>query len=165
MEGASKMENKKRDIPELHQEKNILGKISELFIDRYRTVYLILMAVFIVGWMSYTDLPRENIPEVESNMVIISTVYTGASPEDIEQMITEPIEDVVAGQDDLIGYTSTSASGGYATIILEYEFGIDMDEAVDEVTKEIDALIFQMMRLTQELCTLKRVRFQLCQCP
>lgn len=141
MEGASKMENKKRDIPELHQEKkNILGKkISELFIDRYRTVYLILMAVFIVGWMSYTDLPRENIPEVESNMVIISTVYTGASPEDIEQMITEPIEDVVAGQDDLIGYTSTSASG-YATIILEYEFGIDMDEAVDEVTKEIDAL-------------------------
>lgn len=133
------MENKKHDIPELHQEKNILGKISELFIDRYRTVYLILMAVFVVGWMSYTDLPRENIPEVESNMVFISTVYTGASPEDIEEMITEPIEEAISGQDDLIGYTSTSASG-YASIILEYEFGIDMDDAVDEVKKEIDAL-------------------------
>jgi len=133
------MENKKLDIPELSQEKNILGKISELFIDRYRTVYLILMAVFIIGWMSYTDLPRENIPEVESNMVIITTMYTGASPEDIEEMITNPIEDAISGQDDLIGYTSTSASG-YASIILEFEFGIDMDDAVDEVKKEIDDL-------------------------
>jgi len=97
------------------------------------------MAVFIVGWLSYSDLPRENIPEVESNMVIITTVYTGASPEDIEQMITNPVEDAISGQDDLIGFTSTSASG-YASIILEYEFGIDMDEAVDEVKKEIDAL-------------------------
>ncbi len=97
------------------------------------------MAVFIVGWMSYTDLPRENIPEVESNMVIISSVYSGASPDDIEEMITNPIEDAIAGQDDLIGYTSTSASG-FARIILEFEFGIDMDETVDEVKKEIDGL-------------------------
>ncbi len=133
------MENNKRDIPELHQEKNLLGKISALFIDRYRTVYLILMAVFIVGWMSYSDLPRENIPEVESNMVIITTVYNGASPDDIEQMITNPIEDAISGQDDLIGFTSTSASG-YSNVILEFEFGIDMDEAVDEVKKEIDSL-------------------------
>lgn len=133
------MDRKKYDIPELHQKKNALGKLSEIFIDRYRTIYLILMAVFIVGWMSYTDLPRENIPEVESNMVIISSVYSGASPDDIEEMITNPIEDAIAGQDDLIGYTSTSASG-FARIILEFEFGIDMDETVDEVKKEIDGL-------------------------
>jgi len=137
------MENKTgkdfKNIPELHQEKNILGKISELFIDRYRTVYLILMAVFIVGWMSYTDLPRENIPEVESNMVIINTIYTGASPEDIEEMITNPIEDAISGEDNLTGYSSTSSSGR-SSITLEFEFGIDMDEAVDEVKKSIDAL-------------------------
>lgn len=137
------MENKTgkdlKNIPELHQEKNILGKISELFIDRYRTVYLILMAVFIVGWMSYADLPRENIPEVESNMVLVNTVYTGASPEDIEEMITNPIEDAISGEDNLLGYSSTSSSGR-SRITLEYEFGIDMDEAVDEVKKSIDAL-------------------------
>ena len=100
MKGVGKVENNKNYIPELHQEKNLLGKISELFIDRYRTVYLILMAIFIIGWMSYNDLPRENIPEVESNMIMINTMYSGASPEDIEEMITEPIEDAISGLDD-----------------------------------------------------------------
>lgn len=127
------------DIPELHQKKNLLGKISELFIDRYRTVYLIILAIFIIGWMSYTGLPRENIPEVESNYVIITTIYPGASPEDIEEMITDPIEEAISGEDSLLGYTSTSASG-YASIILEYEFGIDMDDAVQEVKKQVDGL-------------------------
>ena len=136
IERGNTMEDKKNDVRELRQEKNILGKISEMFIDRYRTVYLILLAVFIVGWMSYMDLPRENMPEVESNIVTITTVYTGASPEDIESMITNPLEDAVAGLDNLTSYSSTSASG-YSTITLEYEYGIDMDETVDEAKKEI----------------------------
>ncbi len=133
------MEDKQKYIPELHQEKNILGKISELFIERYRTVYLILMAIFIIGWIAYNDLPRENIPEVESNMIMVNTMYSGASPEDIEEMITEPIEDAISGLDDLTGYDSTSASG-YASIRLEFEYGIDMDEVVSEVEDAIDGL-------------------------
>ncbi len=137
MKGVGKVENNKNYIPELHQEKNLLGKISELFIDRYRTVYLILMAIFIIGWMSYNDLPRENIPEVESNMIMINTMYSGASPEDIEEMITEPLEDAISGLDDLTGYSSTSASG-YSMIRMEFEYGIDMDDTLDEVNKAVD---------------------------
>ena len=131
------MENKNNDIRELHQEKNILGKISEMFINRYRTVYLILMAIFIIGAMSYMQLPRENMPEVESNIVTITTIYSGASPEDVEEMITNPLEDSISGLDDLIKFTSTSASG-YSVITLEYEYGIDMEETVEEVKTEVE---------------------------
>lgn len=133
------MDYKKDDLRELHQKKNILGKISEMFINRYKTVYLIIMAIIVVGWMSYMDLPRENMPEVESNIVIISTLYAGASPEDIEEMITNPLEDAVSGLDDLTGYSSVSASG-YSSITLEYEYGIDMEEAIDEAKREVEKI-------------------------
>ncbi len=130
------MESKKDNLRELHQKKNILGKISGLFIDRYRTVYLIILAVFIVGWMSYSDLPRENMPEVESNIVTITTVYMGASPEDVEKMITNPLEKAVSGLENLTNYSSVSASG-YSMITLEYEYGISMEDALAEAKNEI----------------------------
>ncbi len=130
------MKKMKDNLSELHQKKNILGKISGLFIDRYRTVYLILLAVFIAGWMSYVDLPRENMPEVESNIITVTTSYMGASPEDVERMITNPLETTITGLEDLINYSSVSASG-YSLITLEFEYGISMKDAMDEVQSEV----------------------------
>lgn len=130
------MKSKKDNLRELKQKKNILGKISGLFIDRYRAVYLILLAVFIVGWMSYSELPRENMPEVESNIVTVTTTYMGASPEDVEKMITNPLEEALSGLEDLTNYSSVSASG-YSMITLEYEYGISMDDAMVETKNEV----------------------------
>jgi len=130
------MDNKKDNLRELHQKKNILGKISGLFIDRYRTVYLIMVAIFIVGWLSYRDLPREKMPELESNIVTIATVYMGASPEDVEKMITNPLEEAISGLEHMSNYSSVSASG-YSMITLEYEYGISMEDAMNEAENEI----------------------------
>ncbi len=52
------------DIPELSQPKNFLGKWSAFFIDRYRVVFLIILAILIIGASSYFDLPRELNPEI-----------------------------------------------------------------------------------------------------
>ncbi len=133
------MSKKHVDIPELNQPKNLLGKISELFIDRYRTVYLILIAILLVGWISYNDLPRESIPQVESNIIAFSVPYLGASPSDVEQLVADPIEDAIRGLDDLSDYSSTSSSG-LMTMMMNYEFGIDMAEALDEVKKAVDGV-------------------------
>ncbi|MBI9012198.1 MAG: efflux RND transporter permease subunit [Clostridiales bacterium] len=130
------MKKKKDNLSELHQKKNILGKISGLFIDRYRTVYLILLAVFIAGWMSYTDLPRENMPEVESNIITVTTPYIGASPEDVEKLITNPMEKAMTSLDNLTNCSSVSASG-YSMITLEFDYGISMEDTMEEVRSAV----------------------------
>lgn len=131
------MENNKDNRRELYQKKNILGKISSIFIDRYKAVYLIILAILVVGWMSYSELPRENMPEIESNILTVTTVYMGASPEDVEKIITNPLENMVSGLDNITNYSSVSASG-YSLITLEYEYNVSMEDAIDKVKSEIN---------------------------
>src|SRR6056297_506118 len=67
-------------------------KISSLSIDNRTTVYLLTVLVTIIGVYSYLILPKESFPEVEIPIFNVVTIYAGASPADIENVITRPIE-------------------------------------------------------------------------
>ena len=94
----------------MSEKKNLLGRISSLSIDRYRIVYLGMILLVIMGVYFYQILPRESKPEVVFPKIKVNTNFTGASPEDVESQVTNKLEEVLSGIDDIEFLTSSSLS-------------------------------------------------------
>jgi len=135
--------NNTQDIPELHLKKNLLGRWSTFFIDRYRVTFLLIIIILFWGGMKYLDLKREAQPEVTIPYIFVSTVYVGASPQEVEILITDPIEEKLEELDDIKEISSTSGFG-HSTVILELEPGEDVDEKLREARGKISDLSGQL---------------------
>lgn len=118
---------------------NILGKISNFFIERYRVVYLIIAAIVLLGFQSYISLPREEMPEIVFPVGMVTTSYIGAAPEEIENLITDEIEAKLKELDDVESITSTS-SNGISSVMVEFEVGTDIDEKIDEIRNSVSEI-------------------------
>ena len=99
-------------------------------------VLLLLLCTLIMGAFSYSILPRENNPDVKIPIVMVTTPYVGVSPEDIEGLVTIPIENEVAGIKDLKTVTSTSAEG-VSLVSLEFEPEVVIAEALQRVRDKV----------------------------
>ena len=104
----------------------------------HKPVIFVLMAIMIIlGWRSYTSLPREANPSITIPIILVSTSYFGVSPGDIETLITQPIEKKVKEITDLKEVRSTS-SEGLSMIEVEFNPDIDIDEAIQKVRDKVD---------------------------
>lgn len=124
-------------------------KISSLSIDNRTTVYLLTVLVTIIGVYSYLILPKESFPEVEIPIFNVVTIYAGASPADIENVITRPIEQELKGIDGIDQISSVSKQ---ATSIITVEFQTnknklvaqqEVNDAVDNARAELPAQLTQ----------------------
>jgi len=107
------------------------------FIVKHRApVLLLLVCTFIFGLVSYSNLPRENNPDVKIPVVMVTTPYIGVSPEDVENLVTIPIENEVAGVKDLKSVASTSAEG-ISVVSLEFEPEVVIAEALQRVRDKV----------------------------
>ena len=110
----------------------------EGIVKRTATVVLTMLCVIIFGSMTYVSLPREAAPDIEIPVVMVSTPYPGVSPEDIETLITNPIESELSGIADLKKMSSTSAEG-VSLISLEFEPEANIDESLQRVRDRVSA--------------------------
>ncbi len=131
-----------KEIPELNAEKNFLGKISSWLIDRYRVVYLMIIMIVGVGLFSYNEMPKESIPDIEINYIFITTAYPGASVQDVESLVTDPVEDAIEGIEGLNKVTSSS-NANYSQVILEFDEDIDMKQAKLDVQTSVNDIRFE----------------------
>lgn len=120
----------------MNEKQNVFGKISSYFINKYRSVYLILLVVFILGYSAYSGLPREEMPEMAMPFGMIVTRYDGVAPEDMESLVTDVIEDSISDIEGLDEITSTTILGK-STIILVFEEDTDMDDAEADINSAI----------------------------
>ena len=72
-------------------------------------------------------------------MLVISTTYPGASPSDIDELITRPIEDNLGSLSNVDSITSSS-SENYSMVLVQYEYGTDMDNAYSDLRKKLDSV-------------------------
>lgn len=100
------------------------------------TTMAILIVVFL-GFISFGDLGLDLLPDLEFPIVAVITEYEGAAPEEIETMVTRPIEDTVGTVDGLEGISSVSSSD-QSMVMAEFSFGTDMDFAMLDVREQID---------------------------
>ncbi len=100
---------------------------------------LVMLTIIGAGLLFGLQLRREFFPEVRPNQVLILAPYPGASPDEIEDALAIKIEDRVRDLRD-IKEINTTITEGAASIMIEFEPGIDIDTAVARVKREIDAL-------------------------
>lgn len=113
--------------------------LSNWSITNPMTVFVIIAIVLLGGLMSYMNLPRESFPEVIESKIYISSVFPGNSAEDVEKLITKPLEEEV---DDITGVTKITSTSlqDYSIITVEFEESITTDEAKVKIKDKIDAV-------------------------
>lgn len=100
---------------------------------------LVMFAIIGAGVVFGLSLRREFFPESEARQVNILAPYPGAAPDEVEQTLAIKIEDAVADLDDVKELTS-QVSEGVASVTIEFRDGIDIDEKLFEIKREMDAL-------------------------
>jgi HAE1 family hydrophobic/amphiphilic exporter-1 len=103
------------------------------------TTLMLFIAVIVFGLYSVSRLPVDLYPEIEFPAITVLTTYPGASAQDIEINVTEPIEDALNTVDDLKEITSTSRDN-LSIVTLEFEFETDLSEAANNVRDAISTV-------------------------
>ena len=103
------------------------------------TTGLIFLAFAILGVFALTRLPVDNLPDVESNVIMVMSSYPGASAEDVENNLTKVLENSLNGVPNLKDVTSNSREN-ISILTLEFEYGTDIDEATNDVRDKLDMI-------------------------
>ncbi len=112
-------------------------KITNLAI-RYRPSIAVLTVIIVLGGLgSYITIPKESFPSIEIPNIVVTTVYPGASPDDIESLLTEPIEREIQAVNGIKEIRSTSVEG-VSSVIIEFDPEVSMDEAFQRVRDKVD---------------------------
>ena len=112
-------------------------KLSSFSIKNRISVLVLIALIAIIGIRSYIMIPKEAQPDITIPNILVITVYPGVAPEDMESLITRPLEDELSNISDVKEMTSTS-SEGYSNIMLEFNTDVDMDEALRQVREKVD---------------------------
>ena len=111
-------------------------KLSSWAIHNKTTIYVIMGVLFFYGISAYLSMARENFPEVKETKIYISTVFPGNTAEDIEKLITDPIEDKVKTVSNVVEVTSTSQED-YSMVIVEFDENISVELAKQKIKDEL----------------------------
>lgn len=111
--------------------------IYESAVKKPVTTALIFVAIVVLGLFSFTRLSVDLYPKIELNQITVMTTYSGASAADIEQNVTKRLETALSTVTDLKKITSNSKDN-ISLVVLEFEYGTSMDEAVNDIRSVID---------------------------
>ena len=101
------------------------------------TTILIFIAISIFGIFSFTKLPIDFFPHIETTNIMVITAYPGASAIDIEENVTRPLENTLNSVEDLKHIHSQSKEN-ISIVVLEFEYGIDSDIATANIRDKLD---------------------------
>ena len=116
-----------------------MKKLIEFFLERSLLVNLITVMIFVVGGISLYSLQKETFPKVEFDFIIVSTGYPGSSSEDVEKLVTIPLEREIKKVSGIKGLNALS-SEGRSIIYMEVEADSGLDEVLEDTKNAIDAV-------------------------
>ncbi len=111
-------------------------KIPEFSVNRKVTTAMLAMILVVLGSIAFTELGLDFFPELEFPTVSVITTYSGASSEDIENTITRPLEQIT-GTVNRVKKVSSTTSEGVSVIMMEFEWGTNLDFAAQDVRDQI----------------------------
>jgi multidrug efflux pump len=107
-------------------------------VDNKVAVYILMLLIVLVGWRSYSSLPREASPDISIPLVFISVPYIGASPSDIEGLVTQVLEKELKSLKDIKHITSVSKEG-LSSVQVEFTTNVPVDEALRRVRDKVNS--------------------------
>lgn len=128
-------------------------RLIRFFSQKHLLVNLITIMVLIGGVITWNSTNKEEYPDITFNTVRISTVYSGASAEDVEFYVTKPLEEVLQGVDGVCRLTSTSSSG-------RSNIAVELDRSVKDINKVVTEIQGQVnsVSLPEDIINEPRVR-------
>ncbi len=111
--------------------------ISELSVRRPVTILMMVLIILTLGVVAYSKLQVDLYPEIEVPVAIVSTGYDGVGPQEIETLISKPLEQSLSTVSNIKAISSVSMEGS-SIVIVEFDFGVDMDFASLEIREKVD---------------------------
>ena len=110
--------------------------LSSWAINNKTTIYVMMVLILFSGISAYFSMARENFPEVKETKIYINSVFPGNTAEDIEKLITDPLEEKLKTVSNVIEITSTSQED-FSMIIVEFDDDITVEAAKQKVKDEL----------------------------
>ncbi|WP_026699792.1 efflux RND transporter permease subunit [Salibacterium aidingense] len=117
--------------------------LSSWSVKRPVGIFMVIAMVLVLGMVSFRNLAIDLYPEMDLPFAIVTTSYEGTAPEDIEETVTEPLEDSMGTLDNLDTISSQSSSGS-SLIMIQFDFGTDLDQAMLDIREAIDGASAQL---------------------
>ncbi|HVO72549.1 MAG TPA: efflux RND transporter permease subunit, partial [Ignavibacteriaceae bacterium] len=117
--------------------------ITELSIKRPTLIVVIFSALIVLGLYSYTQLNYELLPKMNSPWVTVTTVYPGASPNEVETSVSKVIEDAISSVDQLKSINSTSYEG-VSFVTAEFDQTVNVDFTLQAVQRKVNEVLSQL---------------------
>ena len=114
-------------------------KISEFAVKNYQFTLVIFLMTVAVGLTTFLNMPRSEDPVIEAPQFPVIVIYPGASPEDMEELVVDPLEEVIYELED-IKRIKTEIKDGVAVLFVEYNYNEDVNEKYQELVREVNTL-------------------------
>ena len=113
--------------------------LPDLAIRRPVFITVVFLIVVLLGALSFTLLPVDLMPDVSFPTISATTIYEGVGPQEIEELVTIPLERALSSTPSLKEIVSKSSEGS-SRIVMSFEWGTDLDSASDEIRTRIDRI-------------------------
>jgi len=113
---------------------------ASLAVERPVATTMLIGVLVVLGMFAYKDIPVDLFPRVEMPYITIVTMYAGASPSEVENLITDPIEEAVSSIAGIENLSSNSLEG-VSQVLIEFDMAVDQDTAAQDVREKVDMIL------------------------
>ncbi|HZK24721.1 MAG TPA: efflux RND transporter permease subunit [Oscillospiraceae bacterium] len=113
--------------------------LPKFSVEKRYTVFVAVILVLILGAVSFINLQTDLLPKIDLPYLLVMTSYPGASPEEVEMVVTRPIEQVVATTNNIKNISSVSRENS-SIVILEFNNDVNLDSATIEINGNLDLI-------------------------
>lgn len=118
-------------------------KLAEISIKRPTLIIVLFTVLTLAGLLSYSALNYELLPKFSPGVLSITTIYPGASPNEVENTVTKKIEDAVASMENIKKLDATSFEG-VSVVVVTLRTGADVDYALNDAQRKVNAMLYQL---------------------
>ena len=120
--------------------------LTKYVLKRPVTTVMVVLCLIVFGLQSVLSSKMELMPTMDMPMLIVATVYPGASPEDVNDLVTTEIEDEIGSLSGIDTIQSMSMEN-MSMVIIQYDYGKDIGEAYDDLKKKMDLIEMSLFLL------------------
>ncbi|MBN2412983.1 efflux RND transporter permease subunit [candidate division KSB1 bacterium] len=118
---------------------------AKISVENHHFTIIAVLLLIIFGLFAIFNMPKSENPAIEPPGTSIIVLYPGATPEDMEELVTIPIEEEINTISEINEMTSTSGNG-FSNIVVDFDFGVDIDEKYTNITEKINNIQNELPR-------------------
>lgn len=126
--------------------------LPKFSIKRPVCILICIVSLVTFGISSIFEMPLESTPEIEMPVLMVMTQYPGASPEEVDKMVTDRVEAAIANVSE-VDSTQSVSSEGVSMVVMMFEYSADIDKKYQDVSSALALVPRRMIAPTQ--CSLK----------